>query len=177
MDHLTNLIPVGLGAVLLISGPSKLFAPRALTGAISTVLPVTFGEHRLRWLVRALGVAELLMAVAVWLRPQAIVVNFAVCLLAGAIISFAIVALLRKVSVPCGCFGALDDRSVLGWRNLCIATALGAGSFILMQNHSDLKWKAEMRTVLSSLAVVLALVSFHLKPTVRLVRFGLGKGQ
>jgi hypothetical protein len=110
-------------ALLALAAPGKLRRPASTANALAQL-----GLPRSTGLVRLLGVGELVLAAAVWLRPTALVLAaLAVAYLAFA--GFVAVALRSGTSLSsCGCFGRPDTPPTVVHLVVVAAAALVAGA-------------------------------------------------
>ncbi len=110
-----------VAAVLINAGVTKIVAPGHLLRASAEVLAVA------RWLggpfVLGLGGTELAVAVALLVRPFRLPAAIVITMLGICFATAGLVGLLRRSSVPCGCFGG-TSRLPLGWANIAIGTVL-----------------------------------------------------
>jgi hypothetical protein len=120
---------LAIAVALLVAGASKLVSPRPLAASLGQV----FGWHRPAgvWIARAVAVTEL---VAAFLLATSWALTLALTLtgLVGAGTAvFAITAVRRGATAPCGCFGESSGRPV-GVRNLLAGSGLLAGAIGLL---------------------------------------------
>lgn len=111
-------------ALLVNAGVAKTVAPRPLLQAMTdlTRQPNTgAGES----LVRALGVAEIVIAVALLIGWDRLPAAIAASVLGVCFAAAGLLGLRRGSSVPCGCFGGAS-RQPLGWANVGFGVALAA---------------------------------------------------
>lgn len=110
-------------ALLALAAPGKLRRPASTANALGQL-----GLPRSTAAVRLLGVGELAVAAAVWVRPSAAVL----ALLAVAYLGFAgfvAVALRRGTALSsCGCFGRADTPPTLVHLAVVLAAGLAAAT-------------------------------------------------
>lgn len=110
-----------VAAILINAGVTKMVAPASLLWASAEVLaaPRRLGEP----LVRGLGGSELAVAVALLVRPARLPAAIATTILGFCFATAGMVGILRRSSLPCGCFGG-SSRQPLGWANVALGAAL-----------------------------------------------------
>jgi Methylamine utilisation protein MauE len=109
-------------AWLINAGIAKLVAPGPLVRATAEVLAAPRGAIG-KPAVRGLGAVELTVAVALLVRPARPAAAIA-CFLLGCCFALAgILGVLRRSSVPCGCFGG-TSKQPLGWANVGLGALL-----------------------------------------------------
>lgn len=112
-----------VGSALLINaGVTKLVAPGPLERAVTEVLAVPRGAIG-KPAVRGLGVVEVIVAVALLILSARLAAAIACSLLGCCFVSVGIVGVLRRSSVPCGCFGGASKQP-LGWANVGLGAVL-----------------------------------------------------
>ena len=111
-----------VSALLINAGVAKLVAPGPLGRAATEVLAVprrVIGPP----VVRGLGVVEVIVAVALLVLPARLAAAIACSLLGCCFVAVGIVGVLRRSSVPCGCFGGASQQP-LGWANIGLGAVL-----------------------------------------------------
>lgn len=112
-----------LGSALLINaGVAKLVTPGPLERAAAEVLAVPRGGIG-KPVVRVLGAVEITVAVALLVLPARLPAAIACSLLGCCFVSAGIAGVLRRSSVPCGCFGGASQQP-LGWANVGLGAVL-----------------------------------------------------
>jgi hypothetical protein len=113
-----NALAAGL---LINAGVAKMVVPGPLLRASAEVLAALPTAGGL--LVRGFGGAEVAVAVALLAWPARASAAVATAVLGACFASAGIGGVLRKSSVPCGCFGGVS-RQPLGWANVALGIAL-----------------------------------------------------
>lgn len=110
-----------VAAVLINAGVTKMVSPAPLLRAYAEVLaaPRWLGEP----LVRGFGGTELAVAVALLVLPARLPATIATTMLGVYFATAGMVGVLRRSSVPCGCFGG-SSRQPLGWVNVALGATL-----------------------------------------------------
>jgi hypothetical protein len=109
-------------AVLINAGAAKLIAPGPLLQAWEEVFAAP--SRRVgKQVVRGLGAGELMVAVALLVLPTRLASAIATSVLGLCFASLGFVGVLRRSSVPCGCFGGAS-RQPLGGANIGLGAAL-----------------------------------------------------
>lgn len=140
MPALTGPV-LAAAALLALAAPGKLRRPTDTANALGQL-----GLPRSTALVRLLGVGEVALAAAVWLRPTALVLTaLAVAYLGFA--AFVAVALRSGTSLSsCGCFGRPDTPptavhlAVVAAAGLAAGAAAVTGSASLSEVVTDGQW-------------------------------------
>jgi Methylamine utilisation protein MauE len=141
---------LALAFVLMLGGIAKAVERRGTEGALREL---GLGDRAAALVARVLPVAELVCAAMLWLRPTAwwslaaVETLFVLFALAGA------VALTKRRTVRCACFGALQKSDVLGWRQvLQLGFASAAAAAILVTQP---EWGSERGLLGFSLTALL----------------------
>lgn len=127
--HVFDAARLAIAVVLLVAGASKLFSPRRLAVSLGQV--VGWNRPVGIWIARAVAVTELAAAFLLassWALGAALALT---SLVGAGTVVFAITAIRRGATAPCGCFGESSDRPV-GLRNLLAGTGLVAGAIALL---------------------------------------------
>ena len=111
-------------ALLINAGVAKLVAPGPLEQAVAAALAAPRGAFG-KSAVRGLGAVELAVAVALLVRPTRPAAAIACSLLGCCFVLVGILGVLRRSSVPCGCFGGVSQQP-LGWANVGLGALLAA---------------------------------------------------
>jgi hypothetical protein len=109
-------------AVLLVAGLGKLVSPALLRRALAEVTPAIGGIAG-NSIVRGLAVAELIVASALLLPAGRPVAALMTAVLGLCFATVGVLAAVRHVRVPCGCFGS-SSRRPLGWSTVGTGLAL-----------------------------------------------------
>lgn len=109
-------------ALLINAGVTKLVAPSPLERAWTEVLASPRSAVS-RPVVRGLGVVELTVALALLVLSAMPVAAIACSALGCCFVSAGILGMLRRSSVPCGCFGGISKQP-LGWANVGLGAVL-----------------------------------------------------
>jgi hypothetical protein len=177
VDGVVAGISVAMSAVLLVAGPGKVTAPTALASALTATAPRLFPAAVALWAARLLGVVEtavaILLATGSW--PRATGATLAA--LGLGIVAVSVMATTSGLSVPCGCFSAVDSTKhrTLGRRTA--AYGLGFVAVGALHGLSVATGPADLRltTALTlALGCVLATHAARLRP---LLLQGFGRGQ
>ncbi|WP_270888278.1 MauE/DoxX family redox-associated membrane protein [Pedococcus sp. 5OH_020] len=176
VDGVVAGISVATSAVLFLAGPGKLTAPTALASALTTTVPY-LRPGQARTAARLVGVVESCVAVLLATGSRPHLTGTALAALGLAVLVLSVVAGARGLTVPCGCFSAVDatDHRTLGPRT----AAYGAGFVAVGALHglatstgpADLRLTAALTL---ALACLLATHAAQLRP---LLLQGLGRGQ
>ncbi len=174
------LLEAVIVAVLVTSGAAKWAVPTPFAVALQATLRVR-SVATSRILSKVVAVGEVVTAFGFLFLPTARTSSVATAALGGAIILFAAIALIRRVNVACGCFGA-SEGARLGWRN--VAYGLGftvAGVSLTIIPLSSTGQSNELQLAyIALIASVLALgnrVIRSRRVLVMLFRRGFGRNQ
>lgn len=172
MDEVLGLLAVPLAGVLIVAGVSKVAAPARLADSMRAVAG---GGAKTTAVARAVGVLELAAAVLVSLPGTAA---------AGAVLGIATglgiagwvtLALRRRVTASCGCFGGNLGKP-LSAANLLAGLALAAGFSPLTVGYVP-AWGAASQLAAAASCALLIVLTMRFRDFYPLLRKGLGAGQ
>lgn len=143
-------------ALLILSGSSKIFSPRALAEIGIKVLGIL--ESRVAHkLARLIGVYELVLALVMVLAPGGSVAPAMLAILGLGILMFVPAARARATGVACGCFGSGSPRPI-GRSNVVVGAAFVGTSILLVSAAPlDLRPSAASSESLLLAATIIAL--------------------
>lgn len=177
VDALVASVYVVTAAVLLIAGPGKFAAPHGLATTLTALAPPRTSPGLARGLAQVVGLLETLGAVLLATTARSQPASVVLIAVGAGIVAVSGLAITRGLTVPCGCFAAVDGtgRRSLGWRTLGFGAAfvVVAGLCVAAPptGPADLRLSASLTL---ALGFVLATHRAQLRP---LFLRGFGRGQ
>ncbi|WP_163508700.1 MauE/DoxX family redox-associated membrane protein [Fodinicola acaciae] len=174
MDDLLAVVAIALAAVLIVAGASKLAAPGQLADSARAVLGMN-AEPVL--LARAAGAVELAAAVLVSLPGLALPGAVLGMLVGLGIAGWVALALRRRVTASCGCFGG-NSRKPLGMSNLLAGLGIAAGFGLLIAAGGFVpSWGAAAQLAAAATCALSTVLVMRFGDFYPLLKKGLGAGQ
>ena len=170
-------VTILVSAVLLVAGPGKVAAPSRLAASLTTLSGERIQPTPARTLTRAVGLAEVAVAILLVSGVTPGATSSLLALLGVGIIALSAAALARGLVVDCGCFTALPDtrEHPLGLRNVAFGAGFVGAALLAGLTRPVFDQQA---AVLTALALALGFVlTTHLPPLRVLFLRGFGRGQ
>lgn len=161
-------------AILINAGVTKMVVPAPLLRASAEVLaaPGWLGPP----VVRGFGAIELAVAVALLVQPARLPAAIATTILGVCFATAGLAGVLRRSSVPCGCFGGSSGQP-LGWANVALGVALAVWPVSLLVGHRTTSGYSAAAVLLASIAATVLCLWLNRRLIMRILparRTGLG---
>jgi hypothetical protein len=129
-------------SILLFAACAKLVSPDALARSLNRLTSAGLGgrvSSAGHAVVRAIAVAEVVVAFGVLIEPIRFVASALLCLLGLSFAALGVLGRVRRVDEPCGCFGAASQQP-LGIQNIVFGllfTLIGVANLVTADQLTD----------------------------------------